>query len=127
HYTDDVLKMPPRGKIAGPDIAVIDQWIKEGAVAAGPATVSASSKTAKDEMESTVRAPSLSAVASKMDTIPQSTADQEKFFETKIRPLLAKHCYTCHTSPPSAGLRLDSREAILKGGKDGPVIIPGHP
>src|ERR1700758_4370395 len=53
--------------------------------------------------------------------------DAEQFFESKVRPILANNCYTCHTGAQSGGLRLDSREAILKGGKSGPAVIPGSP
>lgn len=49
------------------------------------------------------------------------------FFEARIRPLLAKHCYACHSQTAMAGLRLDSRTAILKGGKSGPALVPGKP
>jgi len=52
---------------------------------------------------------------------------REEFFEQKIRPLLATHCYGCHTTAESGGLRLDSREALLKGGASGATIIPGKP
>jgi hypothetical protein len=45
----------------------------------------------------------------------------------KIRPILAKNCYACHTQTAMGGLRLDSREAVLQGGKSGPAIIPGDP
>ena len=58
---------------------------------------------------------------------PKITPEQEQFFESKVRPLLAKNCYSCHTRSASGGLRLDSREAVLKGGKDGAVVVPGHP
>jgi hypothetical protein len=47
------------------------------------------------------------------------------FFETRIRPLLAKHCYSCHGQTEMAGLRLDSRERILRGGKSGPALVLG--
>lgn len=47
------------------------------------------------------------------------------FFETRIRPLLAKHCYSCHGQMEMAGLRLDSRERLLRGGKSGPGLVPG--
>jgi hypothetical protein len=56
-----------------------------------------------------------------------------QFFETKIRPVLAAHCYKCHSAEAaSAGklkgaLLLDSREGVLKGGKNGAVIVPGEP
>jgi len=48
-------------------------------------------------------------------------------FETRIRPLLAANCYACHTERAMGGLRLDSREALLKGGDTGAVIEPGTP
>src|SRR5260370_4257727 len=55
------------------------------------------------------------------------TPAQDMFFEDKSGPWFAKNCFMCHTSPPSGGLRVDSREAILKGGKDGVVVVPFHP
>jgi mono/diheme cytochrome c family protein len=48
-----------------------------------------------------------------------------EFFELHVRPVLAKNCYTCHTESRMSGLRLDSREQVLKGGKTGPAIVPG--
>src|SRR3954471_4096881 len=50
-----------------------------------------------------------------------------EFFETKVRPLLASKCYSCHTEARSGGLRMDEQESILRGGKDGPVLVPGKP
>jgi hypothetical protein len=53
-----------------------------------------------------------------------------KFFESKVRPLLAKHCYRCHgpkTVEPEAELRVDSLDALLKGGVSGPAIVRGEP
>src|SRR5437016_432484 len=55
---------------------------------------------------------------------PQNSDD---FFETKIRPILATECFACHTNSQLGGLRLDSREALLRGGKSGPAIVPGDP
>jgi hypothetical protein len=52
------------------------------------------------------------------------------FFEKQVRPLLAARCFTCHSgtgAPAMGGLRLDSREALLKGGARGPAIVPGKP
>jgi len=54
------------------------------------------------------------------------TASTE-FFESKIRPILANNCYSCHTDSGLGGLRLDSRESIIKGGMTGPAIVPGDP
>ena len=53
--------------------------------------------------------------------------DKTDFFETHVRPLLVKNCYPCHTSAQSGGLQADSREHLLKGGNDGPAIVPGDP
>ena len=51
-----------------------------------------------------------------------------EFFEKKIRPLLAERCYECHgEKKQKAGLRLDSRAALLKGGDNGPAIVAGAP
>ena len=53
-------------------------------------------------------------------------SDQE-FFETKVRPLLAKNCYTCHTDARAGGLQMDSEDGMKRGSKDGPVLVPGKP
>ena len=50
---------------------------------------------------------------------------QAEFFETKIRPLLHRHCYNCHDQTATAGLRLDSRAGLLRGGQSGPAAVPG--
>jgi mono/diheme cytochrome c family protein len=50
------------------------------------------------------------------------------FFEREVRPLLLAECAGCHgAAVQQGGLRLDSREALLKGGARGPSIAPGHP
>src|SRR5215472_10919536 len=50
-----------------------------------------------------------------------------EFFETRVRPVLVSACFDCHGDVASGGLRLDSREAILKGGRSGAAIVPGDP
>ena len=54
--------------------------------------------------------------------------DGEAFFEKKIRPLFIENCAKCHGAEGKVkgGLRLDSREAILRGGDSGPAVVPGH-
>lgn len=60
--------------------------------------------------------------------IPPPTAEQVRFFETNVRPVLVEHCEKCHGSKKQwAGLRLDSRDALLKGGDSGAAIVPGKP
>ncbi|HYV36025.1 MAG TPA: DUF1549 domain-containing protein [Gemmataceae bacterium] len=56
------------------------------------------------------------------------TADQLKFFESKIRPVLIDSCISCHGPEKQKGdLRLDSQTDLLKGGERGPAVVPGHP
>ncbi|MBA62806.1 MAG: hypothetical protein CMJ76_10630 [Planctomycetaceae bacterium] len=48
---------------------------------------------------------------------------QLEHFERTIRPVLVKHCISCHgPQRQEADLRLDSREAILAGGTRGPSV-----
>jgi hypothetical protein len=52
------------------------------------------------------------------------------FFEKKIRPILSKNCYECHSAKSKslkAGLLLDRKAGWERGGKNGAVIIPGEP
>ena len=53
--------------------------------------------------------------------------EKKDFFENRIRPMLAQSCFACHTNSQMAGLRLDSRADILKGGVSGPALVPGDP
>jgi hypothetical protein len=53
------------------------------------------------------------------------------FFESKIRPVLVKECYSCHSAEtpkgPKSELFLDSRDGMLKGGISGKVVVAGKP
>jgi hypothetical protein len=56
------------------------------------------------------------------------TVEQVRFFESAVRPVLVEHCQKCHGSAKQwSGLRLDSRESLLRGGDLGPAIVPGKP
>lgn len=58
-------------------------------------------------------------------------AEALAFFEQKIRPVLAQHCYACHSDEAAqakklkAGLLVDSAEGLLVGGESGPAIVKG--
>ena len=57
-----------------------------------------------------------------------STPEGVEFFEKNVRPVLVEHCQKCHGSAKQfAGLRLDSRQAMIEGGENGPVLVPGDP
>ena len=56
------------------------------------------------------------------------STDEIEFFERKIRPLFAEHCYSCHSvnsESLQAGLLMDSRASLLAGGDSGEAIVPG--
>ncbi len=77
--------------------------------------------------------PALVAVASgaplaRKSAEPVSAAESE-FFEKDVRPLLAERCIQCHGGQKKieAALKLTSRADVLRGGDDGPAIVPGRP
>lgn len=52
----------------------------------------------------------------------------DSFFERSIRPVLSERCIGCHgVEVQKGGLRLDSRKAIIEGGKGGAIVVPGNP
>lgn len=56
------------------------------------------------------------------------SSEQVEFFEKQIRPILIEKCLACHGAHVSkAKLRLDSRNAVLKGSSGGPILSVGHP
>jgi mono/diheme cytochrome c family protein len=57
--------------------------------------------------------------------------DRILFFESRIRPVLVKHCYSCHSQSAKTlqgGLRLDLRDGWQQGGDSAaPAVVPGNP
>lgn len=54
-----------------------------------------------------------------------SAPEQLAFFEKKIRPVLAEHCYECHSADAKkigGKLLLDTRKGMLDGGESGPSL-----
>jgi hypothetical protein len=55
-------------------------------------------------------------------------SEAETFFETRIRPVLAGTCFKCHGgNKVNGGLRVDTRQVLLRGGQSGPAVTPGAP
>jgi hypothetical protein len=56
-----------------------------------------------------------------------------EFFESKIRPVLVRKCYGCHSQNAAKAkklkgrLLLDSKAGVLAGGESGPAVVPGKP
>ena len=71
---------------------------------------------------------SLSVAQQENVTHKKLTAEQTKFFEEKIRPVLVRECYGCHStrSQVKGGLWLDTKTGVREGGDSGPAVVPGE-
>ncbi len=75
--------------------------------------------------------PALAAEKPSLDQIdvsklPPAAKATDLTFSKDIQPMLEKSCVRCHGDErPKADLRLTSREGVLKGTKDGKVVVPG--
>jgi hypothetical protein len=72
----------------------------------------------------------VSFAASAAQTTEKVDPAQLEFFESKIRPILVENCYKCHSHDSEkvkGGLLLDTKDSVLKGGDNGPAVIPGFP
>lgn len=61
---------------------------------------------------------------------PSADEASHEFFEKEVRPILVARCFECHAGgdkEPRGGLRLDSRDALLKGGDTGPAVSLENP
>jgi cytochrome c553 len=70
------------------------------------------------------------AIAQKKTFNDKPSADDLKFFEAKIRPVLIEQCYSCHSEKADkikGGLLLDTRTGTRAGGDGGAIIAPGDP
>ena len=108
-HAGNEVQMPPKGPLKTAEIAALEAWIRTGCPFENePATAPANT--------------SQTTTAEKLD--PQVV----EWFETKVRPVLANNCYSCHGEKKQmASLRVDSKAALLKGSDNGPVIVAGDP
>jgi hypothetical protein len=59
---------------------------------------------------------------------PGAARAKLEFFENQVRPLLVERCRECHgVEKQEGGLRVDSLEALLRGGQSGAAIVAGRP
>jgi ankyrin repeat protein len=58
---------------------------------------------------------------------PSSGSGAKIDYDQHVKPILAAKCFSCHgAKQQQSGLRLDRRQAALRGGDYGPVITPGN-
>jgi mono/diheme cytochrome c family protein len=142
---DPNLVMPLEGeRLAVEQVAVLKQWITEGAVwsAAAPAPEAAPPAETPKTPESTApedappaETPPAADAKPEPEAVPAAEAQPEavpaagtSVFETEIQPILSKRCFTCHgPEKQKSGLRLDLQETAMHGGDSGAVIVAGDP
>jgi hypothetical protein len=77
------------------------------------------------------KTPGKPAVAAKpgLGKDPKISPEAAEFFETRVRPVLAENCYSCHGPKlQQSGLRVDNLASLLKGTDAGhPSLVPGDP
>ena len=60
--------------------------------------------------------------------LPPAADKKGVTYEKDIKPVFEKSCYKCHgpeTEKPKGKLRVDTLAAVLKGGENGPDVVPG--
>jgi len=59
--------------------------------------------------------------------LPALALAQKVDFLKEVQPILTARCIACHSSgKPQAGLRIHTRNDLLRGGQGGPAIVAGH-
>ena len=102
-------------------------WVAAGKKAAGAGVVATAPMRFLLPSVALIVLGSLSPGGSRLDAA--ESADGIAFFEKNVRPVLINRCYECHSAEKKikGGLALDTREATLKGGEAGIVLVPGDP
>lgn len=49
-------------------------------------------------------------------------------YTDRVQPIFQAECYRCHAGlNHRGGFQMDTQAGLMKGGHDGPAIVPGHP
>jgi hypothetical protein len=135
-HDDDI--MPPEGKATLSPAEILDlvHWIGEGAHFPEPAEptppVAAAAVVAPVQNpppgETNQAMPPKPASPPLVAPLPLTPTGDHLTYAHDIRPIFQRHCVVCHgPDKQKRGLRLDSREAALRGARGGEtVVIPGQ-
>lgn len=96
----------------------------------GPRERAPGTGSSSSSLSSSLPSPSEDEQAREKEPVPSPDvpAQQPSTYAEIIAPLFQSRCTTCHgPTKRKGGLRLDSRAAVLAGGEDGPVLVPGDP
>jgi mono/diheme cytochrome c family protein len=108
------------GKLPDAMVSLVAAWIDAGAPFDQPlleASGSGSSRVAQ----------TASLASTSLQPKPEAAGTAgDKLFVERVRPVLQTQCFACHGGKlKQAGLSLATRETLLRGSDNGPVVIPG--
>ena len=67
-------------------------------------------------------------LSSSIPVVAAQSADNPAFYTQKVRPILLTNCGKCHFNMNhKGGLAMDNKALLMKGGRDGVVVVPGNP
>lgn len=62
-----------------------------------------------------------------LSKMPPAATQKDLSYEKDIKPIFEASCFRCHgEKEKKGGIRLDSLEAVLKGGKEGKIVEAGN-
>ncbi len=62
-----------------------------------------------------------------LSKLPAASAQKDISYAKDIKPIFEASCFRCHgEKQKKGGIRLDSLEAVLKGGKEGKIVEVGN-
>ena len=110
------------GKVSPADLGMLMRWIDAGAVFDGGNRTTPLETLAKGG--ALLQPPGPAVVIKPINAVALAPGDVS--FAADIVPIFLKHCAGCHDADDAdAGLQMVSLESIMKGGQNGPPIVPG--
>lgn len=78
--------------------------------------------------EHAAEAPTPAKAAASKAGLKSVNPDHPAFYAVHVEPLFQRSCVSCHRPEKhKGGLRMDSYEQLMRGGDDGPAVLPGNP
>ena len=109
------------GKVSAADVATLVKWIDAGATCDSDPTVGLDAGARSGA--AAAAAPPDPGPAAK--PVPLRAGDVS--FATEVAPLLIAQCLDCHGERnPEANLRMATLDGLMRGGRSGPVVVPGR-
>jgi hypothetical protein len=103
------------GKLTAADLAMLTQWIDQGAKNDAPDENTPLRQLARAQLPDAPK-------------VVRATGKETVSFGLHIAPVLISQCFECHNSETDRGnLSMSTFASLLRGGDGGPPILPGKP